>query len=314
MQRLLITGGTGYLGRELVRQALAQGLAVTATWHTTPLPAESPPGLNWLPLDVRSEEQVEAVVAAAQPDVIIHTAYRQSEPDLHATTAMGAHHVAHAAHHHTSRLIHLSSDVIFRGERQGSYSEDDPPDPVTAYGSAKAEAEQLVARACPAAVSVRTSLIYGFHPIDRHTRLALDIADGASEVRLFTDEYRCPIFVGDLATALLELAPLPYQGVLHIAGADCVSRHEFGVLLAQAHGRDGSRLPAGLSSESSTVRPRNCALAIQRAQQMLSTPQRGVREVLATGKAAPPGAETKQRNQFVYTDKTRRQQENRDYE
>lgn len=281
MQQLLITGGTGYLGNELIQQALAQGLTVAATWNTTPPPDTSPPTVRWLPLDVRDAEQVDNLIAAAQPDIIIHTAYRQNEPDLHAVTAEGAHHVAQAAHKQKSRLIHLSTDVIFRGEHQEAYTEDDPPDPVTTYGNAKAEAEQLVARACPSAAIIRTSLTYGFHPIDRHTRLALDIADGASEVHLFTDEYRCPVFVGDLAAALLELAALPYEGVLNIAGADCVSRHEFGVLLAQYHRRDGSRLPAGLSSKSGTVRPRNCALAIERAQRVLRTPLRGVRQLLA---------------------------------
>lgn len=290
MKRVVITGGTGYLGRELLRQAAHQGIAVGASFHRTPPPggpAEGPAGasapmpVRWLPLDVRDKQAVAAVLSEVQPDVVFHTAYRQNEPDLHAVTTDGARWVAEAAHAIGARLIHLSSDVIFSGKRDTRYTEADVPDPVTAYGAAKAEAERLVSAACPGAVLVRTSLIYGFNPLDRHTRFALDIAEGNRHEQLFHDEYRCPIVVYDLAAALLELAALPFQGIVNIAGSDRVSRYEFGRLLARFHGHDPNRIASASLHTCSTPRPRDCALDVRLAQRMLNTPLRGVKTVLA---------------------------------
>lgn len=278
MSRILITGGTGYLGGALVRQAAAQGRAVAATYFSQAPGAA--PGVTWLPLDVRDALSVEDTIEELRPDVVIHTAFVQSGPELDAVTADGAGHIAHAAALVGARMIHLSSDVIFDGERTDAYSEADPPAPISDYGRAKARAEALVAAAHPAAAIVRTSLIYGFEPIDKISRFALDVAMGRSEARLFSDEYRCPIFVDDLAAALLELADLAYAGVLHVAGAERVSRFELGTLIARAWGVDPAGLVPALSAESPVPRPRNCTLDSARARSLLRTELRGIREVL----------------------------------
>jgi dTDP-4-dehydrorhamnose reductase len=177
--------------------------------------------------------------------------------------------------------VHLSSDVVFDGERTGAYLEDDPPSPVSDYGRAKATAEQLVAELDPGALIVRTSLIYGGPTPSPHERLALDAADGHNQVAFFSDEFRCPIQVGDLAAALLEAAQTKHAGLLHIAGAETVSRYAFAALIAGAAGRDPASLRSARSADSPVRRPRNCALAIDRATQLLTTRLRGVREVLS---------------------------------
>ncbi|HMQ33253.1 MAG TPA: sugar nucleotide-binding protein [Chloroflexaceae bacterium] len=278
MSGVFITGGTGYLGAALVRQAAAAGHAVAASYFSQAPPAPSP--ARWSPLDVRDPLAVEELVEQLRPDVVIHTAFVQSGPALMAVTAEGAGHVARAAALAGARLIHISSDVIFDGEREGAYTEADPPAPISDYGRAKARAEALVAQAHPGAAIARTSLIYGFNPIDRISRFALDVAEGRSEARLFSDEYRCPIYVEDLAAALLELAGLSYSGVLNVAGAERVSRYELGGLIARAWGVDPAGLVPALSAESPVRRPRNCTLATDRARALLRAPMRGVRQVL----------------------------------
>ncbi len=280
MRRILITGGTGYLGTMLVAQALAQEWDVVATYHTH-LPQE--PHACWESLDLRDAAAAEALVTQLAPDVVIHTAYRQDGPDVMAITATGAAAVARGARAVQARLVHLSSDVVFDGERAGRYVETDPPQPVTAYGTAKATAERLVAGIHPAAVIVRTSLIYGGpRRPGKHELFALDVADGRADALFFTDELRCPIEVGDLAAALLELALLDRSGVLHVAGADVVSRYEFACLVARAFAHDPSRLRGG-PSPAAPRRPRNCALDSSMARALLSTRLRGVREVLGQG-------------------------------
>lgn len=276
--KIFITGGTGYLGDALIRLGRAAGHALGASYFSQPPAPDS--GVTWGPLDVRDLLAVEDILDRFRPDAVIHTAFRQSGPDLHAITAEGAGNVARAAAALDLRLVHISSDVIFDGERQGAYSEADPPSPISAYGEAKARAEELVAQAHPGAAIVRTSLIYGFDPIDRQTRFALEVATGQRDDRLFSDEYRCPIFVDDLAAALLELVASDYAGVLNVAGAEALSRYELGTLMARACGVSPDGISAGLSAESPVRRPRNCVLDISRAQGLLRTRLRGVREVL----------------------------------
>jgi dTDP-4-dehydrorhamnose reductase len=278
MSRLLITGGTGYLGAELIQRARAGGWDVGATSFSS-LPVDE--GVAWMELDIRDQPAVASAFDAWRPDIVIHTAYRLRGPDLWSTSAEGAGVVAHAAYAAGARLIHMSSDALFDGERAGSYSESDEPSPITPYGEAKAAAERLVAEAHSAALIVRTSLIYGGAQPGAHEQLVLDALSGQADVAFFTDEMRCPITVGDLAAALLEVAPTDRAGRLHIAGADVVSRYEFAQLVAAAHNQDPMRLRAAASATSNVRRPRNCALDSSLARQLLQIRLRGVREVLS---------------------------------
>jgi dTDP-4-dehydrorhamnose reductase len=278
MKRLLITGGAGYLGAELAQQALAAGWDVTATCFSSH-PAIA--GVEWLPLDIRETAAVDQAFAVQRPDVAIHTAYRQRGPDMWSATVEGTKVIARACQASGARLIHLSSDALFDGEPpNGRYTEADDPNPITPYGEAKAAAEQLAEQICATALVVRTSLIYGGAKPSTHEQLILDALAGRADVAFFTDELRCPIAVGDLAAAILELAPRPIGGRLHIAGAEAISRYGFARAVAAAGGYDPSRLRAAPSAASGVRRPRNCALDSSKAQQLIQTRLRGVSDVL----------------------------------
>ena len=271
--RLLVTGGTGYLGGELMRRAPALG-----TWLTSEPTA---PG-DWLRLDVRDSVAVRRELERRRPAGVIHTAYRQ---DDRATTLDGAAAVAEAAASVGARLVHVSSDVIFDGTKRGPYTEEDPPSPITDYGRAKADAERAVRAAHSGALVVRTSLIYGGSEPGRHERLAREAAEGRGRLGFFEDELRSPVLVGDLAGALLELAGRDEEGILHVAGPDAVSRYEFARLLAQAHGLSGERIPRARLAGSGLVRPANCVLDSSRARTLLRTRLRGVLEFAAAARS-----------------------------
>jgi dTDP-4-dehydrorhamnose reductase len=256
---LLVTGGSGYLGRELLRRAPGAAGASRGT------------GLR---LDVRDAAAVRRAFGELRPRAVIHTAYRQ---DDRATTFDGALNVARSAAAAGARLIHLSSDLVFDGDKGAPYTEDDELRPISAYGRDKADAERAVREADPTALIVRTSLLYGGAEPGPHERRAAD-----PEARFFTDEVRSPVHVGDLAAALLELLDGQRSGVLHVAGADAVSRYELARLLSP----HPERIRAMTIGESGMVRPRNCALSSARAAALLETRLRGAREVLR--RRSPP--------------------------
>jgi dTDP-4-dehydrorhamnose reductase len=245
---LHVTGATGFLGRQLLRLV---------------------PDASGERVDVRDAGAVEALLERVRPTVVIHTAYRQDGPDAWATTVDGSENVARAAAAVGARLVHLSTDVVFDGRKGAPYVEEDEPCPATEYGRAKAEAERCVAEAHPAALLVRTSLIVGGpgHEPSKHELAARDEA-----ATFYEDELRCPIQVGDLAAALLELAELDLAGPLHVAGPDAVSRHELAELIAR---RELPGVPAP------PTRPLDCSLDSSRAQALLRTRLRGVRSVFA---------------------------------
>jgi dTDP-4-dehydrorhamnose reductase len=228
---LLVTGAAGFLGSELLRRAPD----ALGAYHDT--------------LDVNDGDAVMRCFLKYGPDVVIHTAYRMGDAE---TNVRGAHNVALAAHRVGARLIHLSTDLVFDGEQGAPYTEDDEPRPVMEYGRQKLEAEQLVRRAHPDALVVRTSLLLG--PPDGPQ----EVLARRDDIEFYSDEIRTPIAVGDLAAALLRLTD--ERGILHVAGDEALSRVELAERLRGGPVKHGPAPPG---------RARNVALDSSRARALL---------------------------------------------
>jgi len=244
--RIHVTGASGFLGSEIL------ALAPTATGER---------------VEVRDADAVRALFGRLRPDAVIHTAYRQGGDGAREIVVDGSANVAGAAAAVGARFVHLSTDVIFDGRKGGPYVEEDIASPCTEYGRAKADAEERVVTAAPGALLVRTSLIVGGpgHAPSKH-----ELAARNPEGTFFEDEIRSPVQVGDLASAVLELAALALSGPLNVAGADDVSRVGLAELVTGATVRRAPA-PAG--------RPLDCSLDSSRARALLKTRLRGVREV-----------------------------------
>jgi len=266
--KLLVTGASGYLGAGILRRAPTDW-QMAATYVSQTIERANVAAFY---LDVRDAEAVHRVIENVHPDVVIHTAALMTGAEMMAVNAEGTRHVARAAKQSGARLIHLSSDVIFDGEH-APYDENAQPHPLIPYAVSKARAEEIVRQEFSDALIVRTSLIYGFDPMDPRTRQVLD----GEMPRLFTDEYRCPILVDDLADALIELAQpeTRFLQTLNLAGAQRISRYDFGIALAKKY-RVAPRFTPALSASHPTPRPRDCTLDISLAQKILKTKLRGV--------------------------------------
>lgn len=265
MQRLLVTGGCGYLGREVVRVSAEAGWEVRATWWQRP-PLDLP--ADWVQADVRDREAMRR--AAGGMDAVVHTAYVQGEGEWEVNVD-GTAAVAEAAK--GLRFVHLSTDLVFDGTR-GRYREEDEPAPINSYGRSKAAAERCALELHGAPAIVRTSLIYGGAEPGPQERLA------RTGTRFFVDEIRSPVQVTDLAAAVQACLAADIRGPLHLAGADDVSRFDFAVLL----GADPARIEA---AHTTPDRAPDVSLDSSRAATLLRTRLRGVREVLGRGPQPP---------------------------
>ena len=118
---------------------------------------------------------------------------------------------------------------------------------------------------------MRTSLLYGLEKMDRGTEWVVQAIRRGEPVTLFTDQFRNPILVTALAAALLELAEHTYTGILHVAGAQRVSRADYTLRLLRWWGVEpGKHVTLGPSDGDRW--PLDTTLDISRAQALLKTP------------------------------------------
>ncbi|MEH0431931.1 SDR family oxidoreductase [Streptomyces turgidiscabies] len=270
---VLIIGGSGFLGGELVRQAVSAGRHPAATYHSRPGDYD---GAAWHHLDLRDPLHLEEVLTTVAPDAVINVTSGGADWTI---TAEGGIRLALTAAERGIRLVHVSSDAVFSGTGRDRYDESCLPDPLTPYGAGKAAAETAVRLLCPDAAVARTSLIIG-NGHSEHEQLVHALADGTRRGALFTDDIRCPVHVTDLAAALWEITRSDAAGVFHLAGPDALSRHELGTLIAQRDGLDASLLPAGRRADSGLPGGLCVQLDSRATQKRLAIRLRGAREFL----------------------------------
>ena len=247
--RIHVTGATGYLGSELTRRA-PQASAERA--------------------EVRDAGAVRELFERVRPDVVIHTAYRQDGPDAPEINVDGSETVARAAAAVGARLVHLSTDVVFDGRKGAPYVESDPPAPVTDYGRTKAEAEARVAAVHPDALLVRTSLLYGGAEASKHELAARDPRADLLHGRDPQPRARRRSRGGSARAGRAR-------------GRGAAARGRRRRRFAGRVGRADRRAACARPPRRRPARPLDCTLDSSRAQALIRTRLRGVREVLASG-------------------------------
>ncbi len=272
MSKILITGGSSYLGQYLVPTA-AQFHEVGYTFFQND-PLDLPSGQR---LDIRDETAVIQLITQFHPHTIIHTAGSNRNADLDGIIRHGTHNITQAASQVGARLIHLSTDSIFDGTKP-LYNETAVPTPVNEYGRAKAAAEKIVSR-YENHVIVRTSLIYSLRQMDHGTQWMADALSMGKPVTLFDNQFRNPVWVETLSLACIELANHPYTGILNIAGRQALSRADFALKMLDWWGiTNRQTLTIGPSTGGNW--PLDCRLDLRKGTAVLTTPLWGINEVI----------------------------------
>lgn len=230
--RVLVVGGTGFLGRALTAAASDAGHDVQS--------------LGSAGLDLRDP------IPPFDADAVVNCAYVRDGPLRWPVTVDGAVALANACVASNARLVQLSTDLVFAG-RHAPYTSADPPDPVNGYGRAKAAMERLVLAAMPHALIVRTSLLWGAE--DGPQEALVREACSGGEIRFFTTEVRCPIRVDVLSRSLVDDLTSVRHGIVHRVGEHAMNRLEFARLVAAQHRWDASALTSSEAAVGHSARP-----------------------------------------------------------
>jgi len=264
--KIWVTGSGGLIGNALCQEA------------SRAVPEWSVIGLRHESLDLSHFEAVSRAFERDLPDAVIHCAALarsgdcERDPERARLINVGV--TRHLATLCADRpFVLLSSDLVFDG-RKGAYTEEDPVSPITVYGRTKAEAEACVLRN-PRHLVVRTSLNCGFSPTgDRAFNEEWLRAWREGQVlRLFKDEFRCPIPATETARCLWELLRLACTGLYHLAGPERLSRYEMGLLLAARYPELNPRFEAVcLRTFQGPPRSPDTSLLCAKAYRVLSQP------------------------------------------
>lgn len=190
-------------------------------------------------VDITDEDRVRSAVDMTKPDWIINAAAMthvdrcETERDLaFAVNADGARHVAGAGAATDSKLIHISTDYVFGGEKQTPYIETDTPKPVNVYGESKLEGEKFVESECPHHYIVRSSGLYGRHECwgkgTNFVRTMLRLARDNTRLRVVNDEVLTPTYTEDLAVHVRRIVvDEPPPGIYHATNEGRCSWFDF---------------------------------------------------------------------------------------
>ncbi len=260
--RILITGGTGLLGKALL-ETQPEGTEVLYTAHQTTPPAQWQS--RFLPLELRDTASVQTVFEAVRPGVVIHTAsigavdQAQRNPKVvQEVNVKGTRRIVEAAQEAGAFLVQISTNAVFDGKNP-PYREGDERRAVNRYGTMKIEAEDIVQRSGLPHLILRPILLYGWpFPGGRGNVVTrwLETLRGGGSVQVADDLVSMPLYVTDCAKIIWKVAAQRFAGTLHVAGPDRIALVDFARLTARTFGFPCERIIPVSSAQLPVLAPR----------------------------------------------------------
>ena len=224
MAKFLITGAKGQVGYCLTQQLQGKHKILAVDRDE---------------LDITDQSAVKNAVENFRPDVIInaaaHTAVDRAETEVELSEAInvkGPQYLAEAAKDVGAAILHISTDYVFDGQREGKYKETDATDPQGIYGKTKLEGEQAVAKANDKFIVLRTAWVFGEHG-NNFVKTMLSLAKKRDTLGVVADQIGGPTYAGDIAATLIQIAEkiiageTVEYGIYHFTGEPYVSWCDF---------------------------------------------------------------------------------------
>lgn len=205
--KYLVTGANGQLGYDVIRELKLRGYDdIIALGHSD--------------MDITNSKQVQKMITSIKPDVVFHCAaytkvdQAEEEKELcKAVNAEGSKQIAIASKKVDAKLIYISTDYVFDGEKDGVYTTKDNANPQSVYGITKYLGEKY-SKINPKTYIVRISWVFGING-KNFIKTMLKLAEDRNEVSVVCDQIGSPTYTVDLAKVLVDMAETDKYGTYH---------------------------------------------------------------------------------------------------
>ena len=215
----LITGAGGLLGRSMHKRLGTSGWRVVALTHPQ--------------LDITSAEDVRAAVEHVKPDVLINCVATadvdrcEIEPDWsYAVNADGPRHLARACRTVGAEIVHVSTDYVFDGTKEGFYTQEDEPHSPSVYGKSKLAGELAVRAEAEKFYIIRTSWIFGVGGKNFGSRV-IEYARNGANLKGVDDQTSIPTYAPDLASRIEEILNIRAHALYQVTSTGPTTWYEF---------------------------------------------------------------------------------------
>jgi dTDP-4-dehydrorhamnose reductase len=263
MRRVLVLGAKGMLGRDLMEVLRSS------------LPGDEVVGWDIEEIDIREGEEAVTKVGKVRPEIVIHiAAYTDvdgcelSKEKAFSVNGEGTKHVALAASKCSAKMVYLSTDYVFDGEKREPYVESDVPHPLNVYGRSKLKGEQYVQTLVKDFLIIRTQWLYG--PFGKNfVSSILRQAREKSALSIVDDQMGSPTYTVDLSQAISALLQFDARGIFHVANSGPCTWYTLGQTILELLGVNRVRVVPISSGEIGrpAARPSYSVLGCQKLKE-----------------------------------------------
>lgn len=230
--RILVTGANGQLGREVARQGKEHELILTDV-HS---------------LDIGNGGAVRDCLQSVQPDAVVHCgAYtnvdgaESDEDNAFRINVIGTQNVAAGCLETGARMVYISTDYVFDGDKTASYREFDITNPQTVYGRTKCQGEKLVRQILGRHYILRTAWLYGDG--NNFVKTMLNLAKEQQQLRVVRDQIGTPTSTVDLSSVIFRLLTSDSYGTYHATCQGQCSWYDFACEIFRQTGQNVEVMP-----------------------------------------------------------------------
>lgn len=230
--KYLITGINGQLGYDIIRELKLRGV-----------PSKDIIGVGHKEMDITDESSVHKIITQVKPNVVFHNAAytkvdlaEDNYEECYKANSLGPKYIAEACGEVDSKLIHISTDYVFNGRKDGFYVETDTPDPINVYGETKYLGE-LNAMKNPRTYVVRISWVFGING-NNFIKTMLRLSENNKKVRVVNDQIGSPTYTVDLSRLLVNMSKVDKYGIYHATNEGICSWKELAEYVFKSNGID----------------------------------------------------------------------------
>ncbi len=260
--KFVITGADGQLGLAFGQEFTRKGVPFLGTDLAT--------------CDIASREQVERMLDAHRPSVLINCAAYNlvDEAENNRTVAFKINTdavkiLAHACQARGIKFVHYSTDYVFDGKKGGLYTEEDATGPLNVYGLSKYEGEAALRAIIADHLVLRTSWVYGEGKQNFLYKFS-QWAQKSGEIKVSVDEVSVPTYVEDIVWVTLKALEKGMTGLYHLTSSGYASRYEWAKAFVKAAGLSTQVMPVPMSFFSlKALRPSFSAMSNEKISKEL---------------------------------------------